>query len=69
MRTRKRHLKPGQRGEPLMAALIFLLVGKLVVEVALGAYVHPIHWLAASIISGVSAIVTVIWYRWLRPNR
>lgn len=69
MSKAKHRLQPGKRGEVLIAALGGLLIGKLIVEVVLGSFVHPIHWVAAIAISGIAALATSVWYRWLRPKR
>jgi len=66
---RRQKLRRGARGEAMIGALFGFLVGYMAAEGLLVRSMHPLHWLAAIIVSAAAYFGTLLWYRWRYPKR
>lgn len=70
MPTRRRSRRRLQtRGDEILGGLGGFLVGYMGAEAVLGRFMHPIHWITAGIVAGLSYGGVWLWYFWRRAWR
>lgn len=57
------------RGDAFLAALIIFIVGYLAAEAVLQRFMHPLHWLAAGVLSVLVYFGVLVWFHWRRVWR
>ena len=57
------------RGEEVIGAVIGALVGYIAAEALLEPFMHPLHWLSASIVAIATYVGVLLWYRWHYPRQ
>ena len=66
---KRRALRPGTRGEEVIAGLIAAFLGYVAAEGLLRGYIHPLHWLTAIVVAMIVYFGTLLWYRWRYHQR
>ena len=65
----RRTLRPGRRGEEVIAGLMAAFLGYVAAEMLLTRYMHPLHWLTAIVVAMIVYFCVLLWYRWRYPKR